>query len=174
MNALSWVKLGVGIAIAVALYLVGLFIYNAGAASVQTEWDKDTIVKQQQYEKDLIAAVDAARQEEQSKAELAVKAAKTLMESNRATKIMANAALSNANGLWLDAQCVTPNYRIQLTTASTSRDCSTTPIQLSAESARFLIEQATQADENTNQLTAAQQLLEVDRQTISGDPHEHH
>jgi hypothetical protein len=84
MNGQAWVKLGVGIAIAVALYFVGLFIYNAGEANVQAKWDRDTIQKQEQYEKDLTAAVASVRQEEQLKALALVNTTRAFLEAKNA------------------------------------------------------------------------------------------
>lgn len=158
-------KLIIGIAVACVLAFTHWLAWDYGHTGEANANLKAQAAQQEQYTKDLTAAVDAARKEEQLKATQAVAATRKLLEANNATKINATTALASPNGLWADAQCITPYYRIVPTTADASRDCSTTPIQLSVESAKFFIEQAAEADRNTNQLTAAQELLELDRQS---------
>jgi hypothetical protein len=168
MNGQAWVKLGVGIAIAVALYFVGLFIYNAGEANVQAKWDRDTIQKQEQYEKDLTAAVASVRQEEQLKALALVNTTRALLEAKNARQKQVDSVLSSmgSSGLWIDVQCSTPEYNLGKLAASPCRSDGTARLRLSDESAKFLVTRAKLADDYTDQLRAAQNILAIDRQTV--------
>lgn len=168
MNAQAWVKLAIGIAIAVALYLVGLFIYNAGEANIQAKWDKDVITKQQQYEEELTKAISAVRQEEQLKAQALVNTTRALLEAKNARQKQVDSVLGSmgSGGLWIDVQCTTPEYSISKFAASPCRSDGTARLRLSEESARFLVTRAKLADDYTDQLRAAQNILAIDRQTV--------
>lgn len=165
-----YVKIGIAVASAIVLFLVGLFIYDAGQSSIQEKWDKEKIATAQQYAEDLTKAVDAVRAEEKAKAEAGIAATRALLEAKNARQKQVDSVLSSmgSSGLWIDVQCATPEYNIGKLATSPCRSDGTARLRLSDESARFLVTEAQRADNYTDQLRAAQGILTIDRSTVEG------
>lgn len=166
------IKLGlkvVGVIFTVAvLFYIGHFLKESGRQEVYAEWNAAKAKEAEQYAEDLTAATKKVRAEEQAKALAQVEATKKLMEAKNARQKQVDAILnSNAgNGLSIDVQCQTSDYSIGQPGTGFCRSDGTARLRLSDQAARFLVTEAQRADNYTDQLRAAQQVIVIDRKQL--------
>jgi len=169
MNPLTinpWVLIALGVAWAASLVGVGVWQRSDGKAVVQAEWaTREAKINAESATKIHAAEEKTRAAEHQMAVNLVVVATEyqaKLKEKDNALAAARTAA--RTGGLWVNAACppVAGNAAIGAA-AGAGFDNGSARVRLSAETADALIALASDADRNTDQLRACQQVVEADR-----------